>query len=155
MRLRALVRLRALHAQREPLMHAEAVLLVDNGKPQVVEFHVLLEQRMRADCNPRLDGGHRSERRGFLPLAQAAGQPVHAHVEHAHPSGELAVMLLGENLRRRHDSHLIAVLHALQRGKGRDHRLAAATSPCSSRCMGYRLRAVALDFRQHAALRQR
>ena len=30
-------------------MHAKAMLLVDDGKSEVVEDHILLEQRMRAD----------------------------------------------------------------------------------------------------------
>ncbi len=39
----------ALGAERQALVHAEAVLLVDDGKAEVAERDVLLEQRMRAD----------------------------------------------------------------------------------------------------------
>ena len=35
--------------QREPLMHAEAVLLVDDREREIVERDVLLEQRVGAD----------------------------------------------------------------------------------------------------------
>ena len=36
-------------AERQALVDAEAVLLVDDGKAEVAERDVLLEQRMRAD----------------------------------------------------------------------------------------------------------
>ena len=39
----------ALLRQRQPLMHAEAVLLVDDGEREIVERDVLLEQRVGAD----------------------------------------------------------------------------------------------------------
>ena len=39
----------ALGLEREALMHAEAMLLVDDDEAKVVERNVLLEQRMRAD----------------------------------------------------------------------------------------------------------
>ena len=35
--------------QRQALVHAEAVLLVDDGEREIAERDVLLEQRMRAD----------------------------------------------------------------------------------------------------------
>ena len=39
----------ALGGERQALVHAEAVLLVDDGQRQVVEVDAFLEQRMRAD----------------------------------------------------------------------------------------------------------
>ena len=36
-------------AERQPLVHAEAVLLVDNSEPEVTEGDAALEQRMRAN----------------------------------------------------------------------------------------------------------
>ena len=35
--------------QRQPLMHAEAVLLVDDGESEIVECDLFLEQRVGAD----------------------------------------------------------------------------------------------------------
>ena len=46
----------ALRLQREPLVHAEAVLLVDDGEGQVAEGDVGLEQRVRADEDVDLAG---------------------------------------------------------------------------------------------------
>ena len=56
-------------------MHAEAVLLVDNGETEVVEFYILLKERMgtdhkinRATCQFLKDGG------AFLALEAARNQ---------------------------------------------------------------------------------
>ena len=43
----------ALLHQVEALQHAEAVLLIDDGEAQLVELHVLFEQRVRADHHLR------------------------------------------------------------------------------------------------------
>ena len=40
---------RALLLQRDPLVHAEPVLLVDDGEGEVGEPHALLDQRVGAD----------------------------------------------------------------------------------------------------------
>ena len=64
-----------LGAQGKALMHAEAVLLVDNGETEVVEFYILLKERMgtdhkinRATCQFLKDGG------AFLALEAARNQ---------------------------------------------------------------------------------
>ena len=48
--------------KREPLMHAEAVLLVDHDKAEVAELDRLLEQRVGADQD--VDASSRQARRG-------------------------------------------------------------------------------------------
>ena len=40
--------------QRVPLLHPEPVLLVDHDQAQVVELHLVLDQRVRADHDPGL-----------------------------------------------------------------------------------------------------
>ncbi len=57
----------ALARQREPLMHAEAVLLVDDGERQIAERDIVLEQRMGADDEIDIAGG---ERRPESPAAR-------------------------------------------------------------------------------------
>ena len=49
---------RALLAQREALMHAEAVLLVDDHQAEARELHRLLEQRVGAHDQLDLAAGH-------------------------------------------------------------------------------------------------
>ena len=51
----------ALGGERETLMHAEAVLLVDDGEREVAELDALLKQRMGADGDVDLAGGERGE----------------------------------------------------------------------------------------------
>ena len=48
--------------QRVALLDAEAVLLVDDQQREAGEAHVLLQQRVRADRQPRLAGGDARER---------------------------------------------------------------------------------------------
>ena len=58
-----------LAVMRQPLVDAEAVLLVDDGEHQVVEADRLLEQRMRADDDVDLAGtrGRSGSRRARGP----------------------------------------------------------------------------------------
>ncbi len=51
----------ALARQRQPLMHAEAMLLVDDGQGEIAERHLVLEQRMGADDEIDVAGGERCE----------------------------------------------------------------------------------------------
>ena len=57
----------ALARERQPLVHAEAVLLVDDGQREIVERHVFLKQRMGADDEIDIAGG---ERRRESPRAR-------------------------------------------------------------------------------------
>ena len=43
--------------QRQALMHAEAMLLVDHRQREVAKLHILLEQRMGADEDVRIASG--------------------------------------------------------------------------------------------------
>ena len=60
------VRRDALLHQAEPLQHAEAMLLVDDGEAQVLELHVLLDQRVRADGDVDQPFGHQLLELHFL-----------------------------------------------------------------------------------------
>jgi hypothetical protein len=56
----------ALVAQREALVHAEAVLLVDDRQPERVEAHAFLHQRVRANHNLRSPAAISASRGGAL-----------------------------------------------------------------------------------------
>ena len=60
----------ALLRQRQPLMHAEAVLLVDDGQREIVEGDILLEQRMGAE--QQIDVAEREAVEDFLARARRA-----------------------------------------------------------------------------------
>ena len=64
----------ALGLQGEALVHAEAVLLVDDGEGQVLELHVGLEQRVRADEDVDLAGRKPLEQIGARAALLPAGQ---------------------------------------------------------------------------------
>ena len=59
----------ALLRQRQPLMHAEAVLLVDDGQREIVERDFFLEQRVGAD--QEIDVAERQPVENGLALAAA------------------------------------------------------------------------------------
>ena len=118
--------LRAFHAQCEPLVNAEPMLLVHDRKAEVAEAHLLLKERVRADGDSRAAGRNALQRCLPVPFLQSPGEPCHTDVECFQPRRELAVVLFGENLRRRHHGHLSVVLDRLKRRERRHDRLAAA-----------------------------
>ena len=69
----------ALLHQSEPLQHAEAMLLVDDREPQLLELHVLLEQRVRADHHVRQPFRHQLLELRLLAAGERSGQQ-HRHV---------------------------------------------------------------------------
>ena len=76
---------RALPAQRQPLRHAEAVLLVHDGQRQPGKDHRILDQRMRADQHVHLTGGHRLLHPALGGHPQRTGQPAHPHAQRLQP----------------------------------------------------------------------
>ena len=60
--------------QRETLMHAEAMLLVDDGQREIAERDLVLEQRMGADQEIDVASGEPVQNVGALAAALAAGQ---------------------------------------------------------------------------------
>ena len=109
------------------LQHAEAMLLVDDDQGQRAELDVLLHQRVRADDQVDVAAlDRRQQRRGarprsIRPLSSATRKRVCASQREI-----VADVLLGQDLGRRHERDLIAVLHGHHRGQQRDDRLAGA-----------------------------
>ena len=112
----------------EPLLggHPEALLLVDDDQPQVLEPHVLREQPVRADddvhgpVGEALDGGRlllrRHEPRQQADLERERGEAL----------AERLLVLRREDGRRHEDRDLLAVLGRLERGPQRHLGLAVA-----------------------------
>jgi hypothetical protein len=118
--------MQALRPQARALQDAEPVLLVDHHEPELSEPDVAFDQRVRADDQldgPGFDFGEllapRSRRR-------RAGEQRHAKPRRLQQPRDVEEVLLGQDLGRRHEGHLQAVLHRHERGEQRDDRLAGA-----------------------------
>ena len=148
-----LVRQAALAAQQHALMHAEAVLLVDDREAEGVELDRGLEQRVRAHGDERFAGGDCLEAQFALLCGHPPGEQGDIDAEGREPGREALVVLLGEDLRRRHDGGLPTVLRCSDGGEGGDNGLAG--SDIALQQAHHRLFAfeVLQDFRHHATLR--
>ena len=78
---------RALLAQRQALMHAEAVLLVDDHERERGELDALLEQRVRADDERRATRGGYARARRCAPCPSAARSRARRRCRAARTSG--------------------------------------------------------------------
>ncbi|MNZ97335.1 hypothetical protein D3C78_1165680 [compost metagenome] len=115
----------ALLAQGQALLHAEAVLFVDDRQRQVLELHFFLEQGMGADHH-RCTGGDLFQGAGARLALELAGQPGNFDAQRLQPALEGDEVLLGEDLGGRHQCHLVTGFQRLQGGQGGDHGLARA-----------------------------
>ena len=113
----------ALGAQREALVDAEAVLLVDHREGQVVIDDRILEQRVGAHHDRDRAVGESAQQPGALAAFHRSGQ--HRHRHGAEPR-QHAVVLLHQHLGGRHQRGLGAGFHGAQHRHQRDQRLAGA-----------------------------
>ena len=112
--------------QRQALMHAEAMLLVDDGEREIVECDVVLKQRVGAD--QEIDLAVREPRENVVALlaALAAGQDGDAEAGGFGERCDGVEMLAGEDFGRRHQRGLPAGFDHGRGGQQRDHCLARA-----------------------------
>ena len=101
----------ALVAQRHALVHAKAMLFIDNDERQLPECHAFLEQRMGSDNERRAAV---RERLAASARLLAATQPGRLDAERPEPGREVAPVLLGEDFGRRHDGGLHSTGDGLQ-----------------------------------------
>ena len=94
--------------QRQPLMHAEAVLLVDDGERQIVERDVFLKERMGADQQVDVAQRETIENAFALAAALAPGEDGDAHAGGLRQRRDGLQMLAGEDFGRRHEGGLAA-----------------------------------------------
>ena len=132
----------ALAGEREALMHAEAVLLVDDGEREVAERHLVLEQRMGADQKIDLAERQAVERFGALLAALAAGQDGDADAGLLGERRDGGEVLANQDFGRRHQRGLPA---GLDHGRGgqqapprscRSRRRLAAAGSCAAGAPG-------------------
>ena len=108
-----------LSVQQVPLLHTEAMLLVDHHEAKVEKLHVVLQQGVGADDDARLTGGRAQERRALLCHRQLSGderggekraQLGAEHLLHG------AQVLSGQHLGGREENGLTAGVGDLQHG---------------------------------------
>jgi hypothetical protein len=116
----------ALARQCQPLMHAETVLFVDDGEREIVERHVVLEQRVRADG--QIDIARSQCRQNFSAFAAAlpAREDSNTDAGGGREPRDGGKMLARQNLGRRHQRRLAAGLDHRCGGKECHHGLARA-----------------------------
>ena len=145
----------ALARERQPLMHAEAMLLVDDRQRQIVERDLVLEQRVGAD--QKIDVARRQRRQDFRALAAAlaAGENGDADADGGGERRDGGKVLARQNLGRRHDRRLPAGFDHVRGGQQRHHRLARADIAVKQPQHALRLRQIGDDVGDGALLRWR
>ncbi len=118
------MRVLALVLHSPPLVHPEAVLLVDDGQAQPGERHIVLEQGVGAHGDLGLARGQRRQLPGPRRALVATGQQHHAHALGLERGGDGVEMLASEDLGRRHQSRLQPGVGGVGHGQHADHGLA-------------------------------
>ena len=113
-------------AKLHPLRHAEPVLFIDHGKPQIVEDHVFLKHGMGADENLGITRGEGRKFRLTITAFVAACQQNQRNARRLRQGTEAFVMLAGQNFCGGHQHALPACLDRDQQGLKRDKGFAGA-----------------------------
>ena len=143
---------RALLAQRQTLVHTEAVLLVHDDKTEIGKRDVLLKQRVRADRDRNLSRTDGLEHGCPRAPVEAPGESGHGNAQGFEPGCEIAQMLLSQQLGWRHHRDLEPGLDRGQRRRRRDHGLAAADIALHQPLHRMSFLQVGKYFLQHPAL---
>ena len=118
------VRVPALGGQGQALLHAEAVLLVDDGQPQIPECHVAGIQRMGSHQKPDSTRGQIRHQRFPFRLGRIAREQGRAHAGLGQERRQGLVMLGRQDFRGGHQGHLAPGLDDVGRGEHGHHGLA-------------------------------
>ena len=147
-------RQRLLH-QLQPLHHAEPVLLVHDHQPQVAELDLLFDQGVRPDHQLRVALRDVPPDVALAPRLHRPGQQHDAIPGLLQDSPRRQVMLRRQDLRRRHQRRLVAVLDRDDRRLQRHNRLPRPDVALQQPPHRRRLPHVVGDLLQHPLLRRR
>ena len=89
--------------------HAEALLFVNDDQPEVVEFHVILQQPVRADDDVQFPLGEISQNAGLFPGSPEAGDRFDPDRPIGKPITKSLAVLLGKQGGRGQNGNLEAV----------------------------------------------
>ncbi len=112
--------------ERQALLDAKAVLLVDDHEGEVAKRDVRLQQRVGPDDDRGQARGEAGQGRVARPALFPPGQQADLDPSGAGQPAQGRLMLAGEDLGRRHQCRLCAALDRGQHRHQRDHGLAAA-----------------------------
>ena len=145
--------LAALGLQGQALVHAEAVLLVDDGEGQVLERDIRLEQGVRADQDVDVAGREPLQQLGARAALLAPREQRHAQAGGIGERRDGLGVLARQHLGRRHQRGLRAGLHGDGHGHQRHHGLAGADVALQQAQHAVRGAHVLGDLLQRLALR--
>src|SRR5512141_2073408 len=138
----------------EPLLvlHAKAMLFVDDDEAEVVKLHVLAEKAVSSDHDVDLSAGEIGNH--FLLLLRSLEAAHRADLDRkiSETVAECPRVLLGENRRRNENRDLPVGLHGLERGAHRDRGLSVTDVTDEQAIHGPRLLHVALHVGSRCAL---
>jgi hypothetical protein len=138
--------------ERRPLLDTEPMLLVDHRDRERAELDALLDQRVRPDGNRGLARCDRGPRRRVLPRGQRARDEHDRDAERGAEPLDRQGVLLGEDLGRRHQRPLMALLDRAQERVEGDGRLSGAHVALQQTLHRRRGREVAVDLGDRALL---
>ena len=98
-------------------MHPKTVLLVDNNQCQVMKFHALLEQSVRANNHLHITIFDRFQLSISRFAFHFSSQPANFNPKRTKPIGEIISVLFSQNFRRCHQGNLFAVINGGECGK--------------------------------------
>ena len=112
----------------EPLLvgHAEALLLVDDQQPQILELHIFLQEFMGADQQVQTAGAGGLQNAFLFLGGGEPGEHLDLHWEIFEPAAGGGIVLLGQNGGGHQDRRLLAVQNTFHNGPERHLRLAIA-----------------------------
>ena len=116
----------ALFGERQALLDAKAVLLVDDDEGEVAKRDIGLQQRVGPDDDRGQARGEAGQGRVARPALLPAGQQPDLEPGRPGEPAQGRLVLAGQDLGRRHQRRLRAALDRAQHRHQRDHGLAAA-----------------------------
>ena len=133
----------------EPLLvgHAEALLLVDDQQPQILELHIFLQELVSADQQVQTAGAGSLQNAFLLLGGGESGKDLDLHREVLEPAAGGGVVLLGQNGGGHQNCRLLAVQDAFHNGPERHLRLAVAHIAAKEAIHGPGLLHILLDVR--------
>ena len=146
---------RALLGERQPLVDAEPVLLVDHGQREILEHHLLLEQRVRADQDVEVAAGEPLEDIGALAPAFTTGEDRNPNAGGFGERRHRLEVLARQDLGRRHHGRLTAGLDHRGGGQQRHDCLARPDVALQQPQHALRLAEILDDLADRADLRGR
>ena len=120
------VRLLTLAHECGALLDAEAVLLVRDDEAEAEKRHRVADERVRADDDVEQTAGERFFYLAFLPRGHCARQASNADAERLEQCAQRVLVLLGEDLSRRHEGALAVVFVRKPDARRGNERLAGA-----------------------------